>query len=1383
MKEGKRLSHVMMVCRERVQSGMIVIIIWLTTNLIIPSVIGQPTSFTPVAPDILSSSFARCFIKDNKGFIWIGTSDGLIRYDGTYAFRYTHSAEDPTSITHSTINTMVQDKSNRLWIGTAQGLCIYDRELDNFINVDSIKGNRNYLNNRYITDLDSDSHGNLWIGTHSGGINVYDPAKQEFTYISEPLTGGILPSTNFVTSLLHVDDVIWCSTRGGILLFNTTSRKRLPLGQANFDFAFNQVIDLIHDKIGNIWLATSLGEIVKVIPKNGYYTFQKVISGEIFGESPNRILALSMDQKGNILLGGEDSPFTTVDIRTGKVTKFPAEEGNMSRLPTNSIFSIYTDPSGKSWIGTFNNGAYVLSNTAKTFSKESKVSSTEIELLKHETRSVCEDADGNVWMAINGLGISRIDAKTRVQQSIDAVNKKLGNKNVSSLICDRQGQLWLGTFGNGVCKIDPFLSKIKNYPMHAQGFGDNQVYCLYEDKAGTIWAGTIGSGIFRYDTLTQQFVSAIELNQPNHIPNTAYVTSMMEDSQGTFWVATLYGLYRLTRTGAHSFSYHAFLPTDGPGSIEGGQIHSVLEDRDKNLWVGTADGGLSLKEQGKTSFKNFNTKDGMLSNSVRSILDDRDGNLWIAGNRGLSKLDTKTKTFTNYTSEDGIRSENFYVNASLKSSTGEFFFGSNKGFNSFYPDSIKTSQVEPELYFSDLKINNQSVRPGIKGSPLRSNIGLTKELKLSYDQRSFVIDFAAIDHTQSSHTYCYKLQGFDREWNCSSSDHSATYTNIDPGHYVFLVKAMTREGVWSKTPIRLEIFIDQVVWKSWWAICLYVLIIVILIYVLVKIRVERLKMKNQIHIERIAREQEHALSESKTQFFTNISHEFRTPLSLVLMPLEGLMNTSEVPSGLRERIFAAYKNANRMMRLVNELMDFNKLDSGSLRLNIQHGELIRFVTETSHAFNEMADRRNIKFELISNEPIVMGWFDRDKLERIIFNVLSNAFKFTSDGGQIQLVVGTKHAIIANGTLCNCIELVIIDNGIGISADEISRIFDKFYQAKSAAKISSPGTGIGLSLTKALVELHQGRITVESIPDHATTFTILLPIEANAHHVDIEIETPTDVSYTNEYLANSAGDNTGDTASESGKSQILVVEDNYELREYLVAELKKEYVVLEASDGEEGLAIALEKTPDLIISDIMMPKKDGTELCHAIKNDIKTSHIPFILLTAKTTIQDQIGGVKSGADLYITKPFNINFLIAHVQQIVASRHILFSRFSQDVYLMPGKIASTEIDQAFLQKAIDYIVNNLLDSQLSVDSIADLFNLGRMQVYRKIKALTGKSVVEFIRMIRVKQAVKLMDTHKFTLSEIAYQTGFSSSSYFTRCFKEEYGKTPSEYLHQT
>jgi DNA-binding response OmpR family regulator/nitrogen-specific signal transduction histidine kinase len=562
-------------------------------------------------------------------------------------------------------------------------------------------------------------------------------------------------------------------------------------------------------------------------------------------------------------------------------------------------------------------------------------------------------------------------------------------------------------------------------------------------------------------------------------------------------------------------------------------------------------------------------------------------------------------------------------------------------------------------------------------------------------------------------------------------------------------------------------------------------VLILLIYITVRIRIERLKLKSEIKFEKLTREQEQKLSESKTQFFTNVAHEFRTPLSLIMIPLESLMETSEVPAGLRERIYTAHKNASRMKRLVNELLEFNKLEAGSLQLNVQHGELVQFITETSSAFTEMAALRKISFSVKSDTQKIMGWFDRDKVERMIFNVLSNAFKFTADGGEIRLYINTKYSIIPDGTLCRCIEIVIEDNGIGISQEELPRIFEKFYQAESSSKIASPGTGIGLSLTKALVELHHGTITVESVPDHATLFTIILPVDANVYHINEDVETPPEVIYLNNFETDffSSGEQENhDDHDVADKPTILVAEDNVELRVYLVAELQAEFTVIEAKDGQEGLALSLEKNPDLIISDIMMPVMNGIEFCDSVKSDLSTSHIPFILLTAKATIEDQIKGIKTGADLYIAKPFNVRYLIAHVHQIISSRRKLYARFSQDVYLTPGKAATNSLDQEFLQKAIDYVIGNLQDPQLSVDSIAALFNLSRMQVYRKIKALTGKSVVEFIRMVRMKQAIKLMDSHKFTLSEIAFEVGFNSASYFTRVFKDEYGKTPSEYLDQ-
>jgi len=1339
-------------------------------------------SFIPVAPEALSNASIRCVYKDSKGYMWFGTDDALIRYDGSNAYRYLHDPNDRTSIVNSTINTILEGDDKRLWIGTAQGLCIYNRELDNFTTVDSIKANHNYLNNRYITDLEFDSQGRLWIGTHEGGINIYDPAKMEFSYITYPPQDGVVPSTNFITVLVKRGDTMWCGSRGGLLLYDVRTKRRLPLG-ALHRFSNAHIGTIVPEKSGDMLIATTTGQITRLISRGGHYSFEELLSRDALGNSSDAILALSIDHSGNILVGGESSGFNRIDLKTNKVHRLLGEEGNPKRLPTNSIHSIYADDIGLIWIGTSGDGVFVLDNNRKKFdTKEKSVGRNAFE--NNEVRSLAEDSQGNLWLAFYGHGLGKIAFNSDKVESAVQINRQLSNKDVTSVISGSDDQLWLGTAGKGVVRINPQTHQMVYYSLRSKGFGNDQVFCLYEDKMGTVWAGTWGSGLFFYDKKTDKFVSATEYDQPTHIPNTAYISDIVEDSEGTFWVGTLYGLYELKRKSGNSFTYRLYILENRNGSIKGSQIQAIVEDKNSHdLWIGTTE-GLKLKKKNSTQFLSYEMARGTTENAIRSILIDKHGNVWSGGNMGLSKFDTRTNTFINYTRDDGLKSNNFLPKAALQTSTGKFLFGSSNGFDSFFPDSIRTTSASGTILLADLKINNQSIKPGAVDSPLKKHISLTSKLDLSYDQRSFVIDFVALGYSPSAnYTYYYKLEGFDMDWNCTRLSRSATYTNLDPDTYVFVVKAANRDGVWVDKPLELEITIRPVFWKTWWAFCIYISIGMVFIYALIKIRVERLKMRNEITIEKLKREQEHELSESKAQFFTNIAHEFRTPLSLVLIPLESLMESNEVPSVFRERIFAAYKNADRMKRLVNEFLDFNKLEVGNLKLKVQHSELVQFIAECCSAFNEMATKRRIHFSVNCEEPVIMGWFDRDKLESVIFNILSNAFKFTADGGEIKLRIKTNHSVISDGTLCRCVELMMEDNGIGILPEELPRIFEKFYQAKSSAKISTPGTGIGLSLTKALVELHRGTITVESTPEQATIFTILLPISSNAYELGENVVALPDVVYVKdqeEIACPPTLEEYQDRDNGMDKPEILVVEDNFELRAYLVAELQREFSVLEARDGEEGLEVALSKNPDLIISDIMMPKKDGIEFCDTIKSDLNTSHIPFVLLTAKATIEDQINGIKTGADLYLSKPFNIRCLIEHVRQMINSRRKLYARFSHDVYLTPGKATTNSLDQAFLQKAIDYVAGNLQDSQLSVDSMAAVFNLSRMQVYRKIKALTGKSIVEFIKMVRMKQAIKLMDGHKLTLSEIAFEVGFNSASYFTRCFKEEYGKTPSEYL---
>lgn len=1324
--------------------------------------------------------------------MWFGTGNGLIRYDGTNIYRYEHTEGDNRSIPNNRINTIIQDANRNLWIGTAQGLVIYNREKDNFKDVDSIGRNTNHLLNKYVTALSIDRWGKIWIGTHGHGLTVYNPKTFTFSYLTEgSARNQILPS-NYITSLLLVNDMLWVGTKGGLKLFNTRDISPASFPFVDKSISSKEITQVIQDATGSIWLSNVDREIIKLTSLAGKYSIKKtVLNQSVYGEGGGNILTLCIDSFDNLWIGGENIGLNYLDTKLDRIFHYEEEEGNPKKLPVNSVRSVYVDNTGITWIGTYNKGAFLIDNKAKKFDSYQRNIFVKKSLTGNNVKALTEDKEGNIWIACDGGGLVKLDPKSHELQYDETINNRLATRYLSALLYDTHGNLWIGTWGRGVYNLNLKTLELKNYSVESKGFGDNKVFCIYEDKKKKLWVGTMGSGLFYFDSKENKIVPLNEEKKSDHITTTAYISSVLEDDDNTLWVGTYFGLYALKMGRDNSYDFTSYYKSNQPGSLGSNEIQTIHEDKKGNLWFGTSDNGVALLSRGAAMFKRIQKKDGLLSNTIRGILTDVKGNMWMSGDKGLStfnpltKFNPLTNSFRNYTKEDGLPSNEFNSNAFLQGRDGKFYVGSDNGLVAFYPDSIKDNTIEPIVYLTDLKLNNQSAQIDVEGSPLHKHISLTNSIELPYSQRSFAIDFAAINYGQSSRNqYCYKLEGFDRDWNCVGSTHSATYTNIDPGHYVFFVKASNSDGILSQTPARLEITIHTAPWKTWWAILLYFFAILYMIFFLVRIRIERIKMKNLLELERLAREKEHALSESKTQFFTNISHEFRTPLSLIAMPLESLISSDELPSTVKERLGTIRASADKMTRLVNELMDFNKLEGAKLKLRVQYGELVQFITEIASVFNDVAEKRNIHFGIHSMVRSIEGWFDGDKLEKILVNVLSNAFKFTSDNGQINIIINVKDLVMGKQQMqARCLELVIIDNGIGVSAAELPFIFDKFYQAKSSAKIANPGTGIGLSLTKGLIELHHGTIRAESAPEHETKFVIRLPIDRHAYAEGDVCET-SDYSITQNTTVNVETRHVNGLIEndDQGKPQILVVEDNDELKKYISMELRQQFHILEAKDGVQGLEIAFEKTPDLIISDILMPRKTGIELCREIKSNLKTSHIPFILLTAKTTVDDQITGIATGADIYLTKPFSIRFLMTHVNQIIESRQKLYSRFSQDVYLLPSRVTNNEIDQAFLQKAIDYIVDNIQDPQLGVDSIAELFNLSRMQIYRKIKALTGKSIVEFIRMVRIKQALKLIDTRKYTLTEIAYQTGFNSSSYFTRVFKEEYGKTPSEYLEQ-
>ncbi len=1343
-----------------------------------------------------------CILKDYKGYMWFGTIDGLIRYDGINLYVYEKEPDDSTSLSHNSVNVLMEDKNKNLWIGTSVGLNLYNRDMDNFINVGNLNANLFRLNDSYISALCSDKKSLLWVGTFDG-VNTYDHEKQIINHYSYDVNDHNAISSNRITCIaIDSEDNVWLGTMNGLNLFSDKIegfRHFCREPGNNESISNNNITSLAVDLEGNLWAGTRGGGINKVVKRNDKFLFKRYYNNSRKGDlSNNYVLSLNADKRGYLWIGTENGGLTRLQINTGFFKVFKVEEGNNHSLSSNSIWALYSDNEDRLWIGTHNKGINVIDENFSKFESFQKNPVYNYGLADNDVSGFTEDRRGNVWIATDGGGICRFDPETRKFNKIivnTAGHNYLANNAIKAILFDSKENIWVGTWAGGVDRLDKNGVKIENYNIESeQGGGNNNILSLYEDSKGNIWAGTGGSGLFKYNNITNEFDLVDCSYQSGILIKAAYVTAMLEESEGSFWIGTLNGIVILKRNPDQKFSCINFSRAENSPSLSSNAIEVIFEDSKKRLWFGTTDNGLNLFNKLDSTFIVFQKKDGLPGNSIMGIMEDNAGFLWIMTNKGISRFNYDSVSFTNYTREDGLNSNELYVRSCLKTKKGEFYIGGENGFNVFYPENIKNNNFIPPVYLTNLKLNNITAEIGVENSPLKKYIGETSEIILNHKQSSFTIEFIALNYTRpASNQFSYKLEGFDDEWNFADNNRSATYTNIKPGKYKFMVKGSNNDGIWNNTPATLHIRIKPPLLKTSWAIITYILLISALITVSLIIWNERIHIKHQLKLEQLGREKEHELNEKNIQFFTNISHEFRTPLSLIIAPIESLILSAQ--SNIKEQLIVIYRNAQRLLHLTNNLLDFRKLEEGRTSFKVKYGEIVSFIREVSLYFNVNFKRRHINFDINTSSTLIKGWFDPEKLETIILNLLSNASKYTTDGGNIQIIVNNltsadvkeKYNISSEEMrpASRYIEIEIIDDGSGIYPEDLPFVFEKFYQSDSTRKKKNSGMGIGLSLTKGLVELHHGHIQARSNPNHETCFSFVLPIDRAAFPEEEMLNKPasvlsrTIISEQEELNLKKHGKELPDPDQYEERADVLIVEDNYELRTFLARELGEKYTTIQADNGKAGIELAFDKIPDLIVSDILMPQCSGIELCNVLKTDIRTCHIPIILLTARTTIGDQIEGVEVGADDYITKPFNMQLLVAKINQLIQSRRKLYAHFSQDVYIIPNKMADNELDQKFLHKAIDYIVMNIGDNTLNVEGLSVEMNLSRSNVYRKIKALTGKTIIEFIRIVRLKHAVKLMETKKYSLAEVAYLTGFTSPSYFTKSFRDQYGKPPSEY----
>jgi len=910
-----------------------------------------------------------------------------------------------------------------------------------------------------------------------------------------------------------------------------------------------------------------------------------------------------------------------------------------------------------------------------------------------------------------------------------------------------------------------------------------------EDSKGTIWIGTFGDGLYSYDHFSETFTHYNSLEFQKHQINTSNIRKVLVDHKDAIWIGTRNGVFKIEKDKTAAFKVYSIndltINTSNLELKESSIVFSLFEDSKNNIWFGTLGYGLAKYTAKNKSLLWYTIDNGLIHETISSISQGINGSLWIGGNKGLSKLDIEKNTFTNFNKKDGLLSNSFNYNAVFRDIDNVLYFGNLKGINYFNPEKIIYNQEKTKVYLSNFKISNEVITPETKNSPLTNVISKTKEIVLNHYQSNFTFEYVGVNYTRGENNqYAYFLEGFDENWNYVETTRSATYKNVPPGDYTFMVKASNNDEIWNDTPRTLEIKILAPWWKTNLALFIFILITLTTVLIIYNFLNVRLKERQQIKKEREERAQDEALNAKKIQFFTNISHEFRTPLTLILNPLEAIIENKSVqlPNDISEKHATIYKNSKRLSRLIDELMDFRKLQFNKMSINASKFEIVTFVKEVVSHFEEEAVQRNIILSVESKQENTAIWADPSMLEKIIFNLLSNAFKATKDNGMVSLNIQIPLQPIDFPLLSSKedfygIEISILDSGIGIDKKDLEHIFTRFYQSNEMDKQYYGGTGIGLEVVKNFIDLHMGIIEVRSEQKKGTEFKILLPLGSkhlNLSKTDSNSKTNDEIyQQINKSEINLETANNG----ERNKKTVLIVEDNSELRNYLKNELKEDYKVKIAINGKEGLQMAIKFIPDLVISDVMMPIMDGFEMCHKIKNDIRISHIPLLMLTAKGMQIDRVKGIDSGADVYLNKPFNMHVLKAHLSQLISSRQILFNKYYNGVSDKELR-NTTSLDKQFITNILEYIHENITDPALNVENLADKLLISRSKLYRKIKALTGNTANEFIKKIRLEKAKQFLENSDYSISEISYKIGFSSPSYFTKCYKIQFGILPTD-----
>ncbi len=1347
--------------------------------------------------DGLSENWIKCVYRDSKGFVWFGTNSGLNRFDGYKIEIFRNSLTDSNAVADNSINAITEDSDGNLWIGTGNGVSILNGETYKFRRL-NLQPSVPLLcqDIAYITAMAADPEGNILTGTHNG-LFFYNRKNNSFRHILIDEHSCSSPVNN-ITAITHDrTGSFWIGTTNGFLIkYNTGSNsfeKFESFRQSNE--STGSISRLFADDNSNLWIADKNGlHLFTIGDKSWNLDFQKR-NGEVFRKL--QFTGIDQDIDGQIWVSTDGTGVFIIDPENFRIVNITNLPYSIGALSSDGISSLYCDESGIVWLGTAKKGVDFYKKNVRKFRLLRNYPTDDNSLSNNDVDCITEDYKGNIWIGTNGGGLNYYNRKTRSFRhyfSNPGKANSLSSNIIVSLYEDSDRKIWIGTYFGGLNSLDPETGEITVYRHNendSTSLSDDRVWGICEDSNKNLWIATLTSGINLFDRKTGKFKRFNTANSPICFN---YINSIAIDENDNLWLSSANGLIFYDPKQNRAKCYYS--NTETTTSLSDNHIVSTFKDSRGLFWICT-NNGLNLMGQENDQFRVFREEDGLPSNSVLRILEDNDSILWISTRNGISKLiitgmdlaDSLTFRFVNYGMSDGLQGKEFNETAAWATRDGELWFGGTDGLNAFYPSEIIEDTTSTKLLFTGFRIFNKTVKHGEEINNrilLEKPVFNTDRIVLKYKENSFTIDFVVLNFFYpEKNRYAYNLEGFNDKWiETDGKENFANFSNLNNGNYTFRLKGTNSDGIWNKDFVTLKIRVLPPFWKSWYAYITYILLISSLLSFLRYLTLSRERLKSRMEQEVIESQHIHEIDALKIRFFTNISHEFRTPLTLILSPVEKLLDQ------LRDRPEEKYlnlikQNARRLLLMVNQLLDFRKMEVQGFGLNPSFGDIINFIREAVSSFNDLSEQKHIGLIFHSEIKELNTWFDKDKLEKIMFNLLSNAFKFTPERGRVSVIIlpGTKVSLLdenGNTERISHLRIKVEDTGIGIPADKIDKLFTKYYQLETSVS-GEQGSGIGLSLVKEFVTLHEGDIYVESEPCKGTCFTIIIPV-SNDENLSETSNTGNDkasVMQMDPFLVKQATDKADTFES---KPTLLIAEDNDDLRFYIKDNLKNHYDVYEAANGGEALAIIRKVVPDLIISDIIMPGIDGMELCRIVKTGRDTCHIPFIILTARSTEQEQFEGLETGADDFIIKPFSFQILEAKINNLINLRKKLRQVLYNNLRIEPHDITITSLDEKFIRKALDLVEKNMSKPDYTVEELSRDLGISRTLLYKKILALTGKPPLEFIRTLRLKRAAQLLQKSQLNVSEIAFRVGFNDPKYFRKHFKSEFGVLPSRYAEK-